>query len=96
MVVQESVKKAHSYQWVEVSKFFFCICIIAMHSNLPFKGIYWIEKLLFRLGVPFFFAASGFFLSMSYKTRGYKAALLLSITRPSGGLFSHLDTSILD
>lgn len=58
------------YQWVDILKFFFCVCIIAMHTPLALPGRFWAEKIVFRLGVPFFFAASGFFLSKSCKSRG--------------------------
>ena len=64
-----------TYQWVDVFKLFFCICIIAMHSNILFPGSYWTERLLFRLGVPFFFVASGYFLSKSCQNRGINFAV---------------------
>lgn len=76
MELQENYSKTTcTYRWVDVFKFFFCICIIAMHSNIPFPGNYWTEKLVFRLGVPFFFVASGYFLSMSCGTRGTEVAV---------------------
>ena len=54
-------------QWyvMDYFKFFFCLCIIGIHAEL-FKGYgelhYWIEKGIFRVGVPFFIVASGFLL----------------------------------
>lgn len=72
---ENSIQEPRTYQWVDVFKFFFCICIIAMHSNIPLPGIYWIEKLLYRLAVPFFFVVSGFFLSKSCRERGTGAAV---------------------
>lgn len=68
-------KSKRTYQWVDVFKFVFCICIIVMHTTVPLPGRYWIEKLVFRLGVPFFFAASGFFLSKSCAERGVGTAV---------------------
>ena len=63
------------YQWVDIPKFFFCVCIIAMHTPLALPGRLWVKKIIFRLGVPFFFAASGFFLSKSCKSRGVGAGI---------------------
>ena len=64
------------YQWVDILKFFFCVCIIAMHTSLLAPPVgFWVEKIIFRLGVPFFFAASGFFLSKSCRNRGAEASI---------------------
>ena len=53
------------YTGVDIAKFFFCLCIICLHTGiasiLPFSGMY-IEKIIFRNAVPYFFVASGFFL----------------------------------
>ncbi len=68
-------QERRTYQWVDVVKFVFCVCVIVMHSNVRLPGVYWIEKLLFRLAVPFFFAASGFFLSNSCRVRGTGVAV---------------------
>lgn len=76
MEIQRSLRQERrTYQWVDVVKFVFCVCVIVMHSNVPLPGVYWIEKLLFRLAVPFFFAASGFFLSKSCRVRGTGVAV---------------------
>ena len=64
------------YQWVDILKFFFCVCIIAMHTSLLAPPVgFWGEKIVFRIGVPFFFAASGFFLSKSCRSRGVEASI---------------------
>ena len=76
MVTEDTPNRiTRTYQWIDVFKFIFCICIIVMHTNAPLPGRYWIEKLVFRLGVPFFFAASGFFLSKSCRERGAGVAV---------------------
>lgn len=53
------------YPAVDIAKFFFCLCIIALHAKgfrwLP-EGYFVLDKGLFRLAVPFFFVTSGFFL----------------------------------
>lgn len=50
---------------IDIAKFFFCLCVIALHAKafvwLP-EGYYVLDKAVFRLAVPFFFVASGFFL----------------------------------
>ena len=64
------------YQWVDILKFFFCVCIIALHTSLvPAPVGFWVVKIVFRLGVPFFFTASGFFLSKSCRSRGAEAGI---------------------
>ena len=76
MVKQEKYNNAsNTNQWVDVFKFIFCICIIALHAaHIPQPAGYWIEKLLFRMAVPFFFVVSGFFLSNSSRERGVHGA----------------------
>ena len=58
------------YSTIDVSKYFFCLCIIALHTNLlsflPTFQYYIIEKNLFRLAVPFFFISSGYFLASKW------------------------------
>lgn len=46
---------------IDIAKFVFCLCIIAIHTHL-FGNYYWIEQYILRLGVPFFFITSGYFL----------------------------------
>ena len=76
MQAQENViEEPSTYQWIDIFKFFFCICIIALHSDIQLPGAYWIDKLLFRLAVPFFFVSSGFFLSKSCKKRSIDVAV---------------------
>lgn len=74
---QERTKQTiQTYQWVDVLKFVFCICIIALHTAfIPAPVGYWIEKCLFRIAVPFFFVVSGFFLSKSCRERGTGMAI---------------------
>lgn len=51
---------------VDIFKFLFSICILAFHTkivhNFPVKLQWYIIHLIFRLGVPFFFCTSGYFL----------------------------------
>jgi len=51
---------------VDVLKFFFCLCVVAIHSHaladFPPNVNYYVTQLLFRLAVPFFFVCSGYFL----------------------------------
>lgn len=55
---------------VDVLKFFFCICIIALHTKLfSFNDtLYFLtRKGILRLAVPFFFVSSGYFLGLKLK-----------------------------
>ena len=57
---------AKTYSGVDVFKFFFAICIVALHTSafdfLPETTYYFVVRLVFRCAVPYFFVASGFFL----------------------------------
>lgn len=60
------LKQKRSYRGVDLAKIFFAFCIIALHADavrfLPGVWVEIIEKGIFRLAVPYFFVASGFFL----------------------------------
>lgn len=55
-----------TYNSIDIAKFFFCICIICLHTQifsfLPSLPLFLLTKAVFRLAVPFFFVCSGFFL----------------------------------
>ena len=55
---QSAIKK--DYQTVDLLKFLFCICIVSIHASFVPGQIF--LRAIFRLGVPFFFVTSGFFL----------------------------------
>lgn len=53
---------------VDLCKFVFALCIMAIHSGIGFEEVYvkgtfssYLYPLLFRLAVPYFFVASGYF-----------------------------------
>ena len=61
------------YNFVDVLKFFFMLCVIAIHCNIEsiFGRTGWyILHCIFRLAVPFFFVASGFFFKLSLEKSG--------------------------
>lgn len=64
------LRSGRLYSSIDISKYFFCICIIALHTHLlsflPTFQYYIIEKNLFRLAVPFFFISSGYFLASKW------------------------------
>ena len=53
------VEQHKSYQFVDFLKFFFCLCVVAIHTSVfpEFGG----ASAVLRLAVPFFFITSGFF-----------------------------------
>lgn len=59
-------EQKEQYYVVDILKFVFCLFVICIHTNIlehfPLTAGYWIEKLLFRLAVPFFFITSGLLL----------------------------------
>lgn len=74
MIISSKKSIKESYPIVDIMKFFLCICVIALHSNatnfLPKNIQYFIQKLIFRVAVPYFFIASGFFLGRKLKNGG--------------------------
>ena len=56
------------YDLVDLNKFVFAICIVALHTKalsiLPAHVEWVIEHMIFRLAVPFYFVMSAYFLSM--------------------------------
>ena len=55
------------YKSVDCAKFFFCLCIVFLHTgavqSLKIDASEWmITQYILRLAVPFFFITSGFFL----------------------------------
>ena len=48
---------------IDITKLIFCFCVVLLHSEaytlLPHS--YWVEEVLLRLAVPFFFVTSGYF-----------------------------------
>lgn len=52
-----------------------CACMIPLlHIGLYGNGVYYLQQYVARLGVPFFFAVSGMFLSQSIRERGKREA----------------------
>lgn len=61
----------------DVGKFIFALFIPFLHIHLPNNtAILLFKELVCRLGVPFFFAVSGFFLEKSRIARGRKASYI--------------------
>lgn len=62
------------YNSIDLLKFVFSFMIVAIHSNLleiDNSVVAWlIQSLLFRMGVPFFFVVSGFFLAKKLRSVG--------------------------
>ena len=57
---------------IDVWKLFFAFCVVAIHTKvteaLPEDAAYWVLQLVLRMGVPFFFVVSGFFLMRKLQT----------------------------
>lgn len=66
-----------NYSGIDIFKFLFACLIPLLHIHFgTVPAVDLIRQYISRLGVPFFFAASGFFLSHSIQTRGAARALL--------------------
>lgn len=80
------------FKYIDILKFIFSLCILCIHAGvLRGTDVYaWVDPLLYRLGVPFFFVASGFFFG-----RNIYNGNLLSDTNGRKRLFSRLFTKLL-
>lgn len=62
--------KKENYYILDILKFFFCLCVIGLHSELLIElnpnFYYFFEKGILRLAVPFFMVTSGFLLAKNY------------------------------
>lgn len=58
-------KKKNTYSGIDIGRFIFACLIPLLHINLQGSFIPIIQQYLSRLGVPFFFSVSGFFLYQS-------------------------------
>lgn len=51
---------------IDLLKYLFCLCVVAIHcgtlANIDSDVGYFVTQGVFRLAVPFFFVASGYFL----------------------------------
>lgn len=56
---------AETLSGIDIAKLFFAFCIVGLHTGVfyNFPIGYYIHTMLFRLGVPFFFFCSGYFIS---------------------------------
>ena len=65
-LLNNCAENTSTFSGVDFFKFFFAVCIVALHAKalhfLPETTDYMITRLVFRLAVPYFFIASGFFL----------------------------------
>lgn len=69
----ENFTRSKEYNFVDFMKFFFMLCVIAIHShveNIFGRYSWYITHCIFRLAVPFFFVASGFFFKASLEKSG--------------------------
>ena len=57
--------KSRNYPVIDILKFFFALCVVAVHVWFLYdtKIGYYLYTMLYRLPVPFFFFASGYFLA---------------------------------
>lgn len=65
--------KNDQYDFVDITKFFFMLCVVGIHTNiyeLSYSYGWYILTCLFRLAVPFFFVASGFFFMAKLEKSG--------------------------
>ena len=59
------MKESKTFPVIDILKFFFALCIVAVHVWFLYdtKIGYYLYTMLYRLGVPFFFFTSGYFLA---------------------------------
>lgn len=67
-------EKKQYFPIVDLMKFFFALCIVFIHTGLFVESLggYYIESILLRLAVPYFFVCSGFFLGRKLEKDDWK------------------------
>ena len=67
-----------SYPFIDIFKLIFALGIVALHTGflLNFNFGYYVHSFFFRLGVPFFFLCSGFFLASKVEEKNKKDVFL--------------------
>lgn len=71
-------KKYTNFAFIDIIKILFMLGIVALHTGflLQFQSGYYIHTLLFRLGVPFFFLSSGYFLAKKITDDNQKSVII--------------------
>lgn len=62
-----------NYNFIDILKFFFMLCVIALHCHIELvfgRAGWYVLHCIFRLAVPFFFVASGFFFMSKLEKSG--------------------------
>ena len=62
-----------NYNFIDILKFLFMLCVIAIHCHIELifgRAGWYILHCIFRLAVPFFFIASGFFFAAKLENIG--------------------------
>ena len=81
-------KERKNYDLVDLCKFIACIFIVCIHtaafSDLIEEGYYYLESCVFRIAVPFFFIASGFFFGKKLVQTNENKGLLFSYIKRLG------------
>ena len=83
---------------IDILKLFFAVCIVGLHTGLflKYKYGFYLHSVIFRLGVPFFFITSGYFLGKGINSNNRKEIIkkfifkLLPTYLVLGGLYSIL------
>lgn len=68
-----------NYTGVDICKLFFALVIPFLHIQFSVEGISILQQYISRLGVPLFFAASGFFLSQKLNDLEYRGTTRIKI-----------------
>ena len=79
------MKARKQYPAIDIAKFIFCLCIVAIHTGLtlciPDPVGYVINKAICRVAVPFFFITSGFLFQKNLPVADNNKELLLHCIR---------------
>ena len=62
---KKDFQNKENFALIDIFKLFFALCIVGLHTGFLYNYAfgYYVHTIIFRLGVPFFFIASGYFLA---------------------------------
>lgn len=83
--MNESTKKQKEYIAIDIFRFVCALMVISLHirpfTDFSFELGFWMEEIISRIAVPFFFVTSGFFLAAKIQDRNRVKCYFMKVLR---------------